>query len=200
MSDADALLDEFAVRWARGENPDVREYLDRAGDERERLAQMIDALLVAVPAPPADPELERVMAAWMSGEPPLLEIRRIRGRSREDVVTDLSRSLDIPPDLRTKLGDRYHQLETGLLPVGRVHRSVLAAVAAALSVRIDQVAAWAGVVTGPQAELRLMRAPATSVPLEGMPAPAAPAAAAGSEPTVAHVPGPDMVDHLFGTT
>lgn len=188
MPDADVLLDEFAVRWARGENPDVREYLDRAGDQRERLTQMIDALLVAVPAPPADPDLERVMAAWIAGEPPLLELRRIRGRSREDVVTDLARSLDVPPDLRTKLGDRYHELETGLIPVGRVHRSVLAAVAGALSTRVDEVTAWAGMVTRPPAEAPLLRAPAAAAPPAVAPAPAA------------HPPAPDMVDHLFGTT
>jgi hypothetical protein len=51
MNEATALLfDEFAVRYRRGERPYVLEYLDRAGDDRDALADLIDRFLEAVPA------------------------------------------------------------------------------------------------------------------------------------------------------
>ena len=41
------LFDEFATAYLHGEPPDVGAFLERAGDERDDLARMLDAFLQA---------------------------------------------------------------------------------------------------------------------------------------------------------
>ena len=52
----DLLFDEFAASYARGEHPDARDYLERAGDARDALADLIDRFLAAAPVQPPGEE------------------------------------------------------------------------------------------------------------------------------------------------
>ena len=44
------LFDEYASAYARGERPQAREYLERAGPQADELAGLIDRFLVSTPA------------------------------------------------------------------------------------------------------------------------------------------------------
>ena len=61
------LFDEFAQRFARGESPAVLEYIERAGERGDELANMLNRFLAS--APPPQPSAERVemMRAWIAG-------------------------------------------------------------------------------------------------------------------------------------
>ena len=86
MPDVAALFDEYAAAFARGEEPDLREYLARAGDGADELARLVEAFVATAPA--AEPSEERVALtrAWAEGQSPLLEARTRRGVRREEVV------------------------------------------------------------------------------------------------------------------
>jgi hypothetical protein len=184
VPDLDRLLDDFAARFARGDRPDPRIYLDRAGDRAGELADLIDAYLVAAPPPPADPEAVALMGAWIAGEPPLLELRRRRGRRREAVVEAILGALGIDPAKRGKVAGHYHRLESGLLDTRRVDRRVLDAIAGAIGATVDDVLAWAAPPRGAAAAGVYLRAAA--------------APAAGVMTTDATAEAPDEVDALFG--
>ena len=68
------LLDEFAVRYRRGESPDLRDYLARAGDEADAFARLADALLQSVPVPPPS---EEKYADWLPPPEMLFEAEMI---------------------------------------------------------------------------------------------------------------------------
>ena len=118
------LFDEFARTYLRGESPDVREYLARAGDERDDLGDMIDRFLQAVPAQASTEEDVVLMQARLEQEPPLMLLRIRRKLSREAVVDALLRTLGLDLAKRGKVDDYYHQLETGLLDPEPVDRTV----------------------------------------------------------------------------
>ena len=61
-SAAELLFEEFAARFARGEHPDVRDYLERAADERDELSALLDGFLAASPAPAPSEETRAVFA------------------------------------------------------------------------------------------------------------------------------------------
>src|SRR4051812_42516405 len=86
MLDVAALFDEYAASFARGEEPDLREYLARAGEGADELARLVEAFVAAAPA--AEPSEERVALAqaWTSGDSPLLAARTRRGIRRDEVV------------------------------------------------------------------------------------------------------------------
>jgi hypothetical protein len=136
------LFEEYAVRVARGERPDVREYLDRAGAEREELARMLDRLIASRPAQEPDPDTVALFKAWLGGEPTLLELRRRRGLRRNDIVSGLLRRLALDPAKREKVAGYYHELESGLLDVGHVDRRVFDALAEVLGAPVRDVLAW----------------------------------------------------------
>lgn len=140
--DVSRLFDEYAVRWARGERPDARAYLERAGPAADELADLIDRYLTVTPPPEPDEESVAFMAAWAVGEPPLVELRSRRGVSRNDVVTALVEILGLDPAKREKVKRYYHQLETGQLDVSRVSQSVLDVVRDAIGSRIADAVAW----------------------------------------------------------
>jgi hypothetical protein len=77
----------------RGERPDVLEYLDRAGDDRDALADLIDRFLEAVPARSPSEEEVVLMEARLSSEPPILVLRRRRALARDAVVDAPVRAL-----------------------------------------------------------------------------------------------------------
>lgn len=121
------LFDEFATSYRRGESPDVRAYLELAGDDREALADLIDRFLQAVPARvPTEEEIVLVQAR-LEQEPPLLVLRRRRKLSRGAVVDALVKTLALNPKKRDKVARYYHELEVGLLPVKPVSAKVWAA-------------------------------------------------------------------------
>lgn len=136
----DALLDDYAARFARGESPDVRDYVERAGDEGPALAGLIDRFLQAAPPPAPRAEHVAMFEAWLAGETPLLELRRRRGRTREAVVDALMGRLELDPAKREKVAEHYHRLESGLLRVGRVDERVVAVIARALDARPGDLA------------------------------------------------------------
>jgi hypothetical protein len=113
------LFDEYAVRYARGEQPDPVLYLDRAGDDAEALAEMIDRFLQWAPPSSPDDVAVALMRAWLAGEPPLRELRVQRGLRVEDVVRQLSADFDVDVAQVGKLRRYFQRLERGALdPVG----------------------------------------------------------------------------------
>ncbi|MDX6644291.1 MAG: hypothetical protein QOK40_18 [Miltoncostaeaceae bacterium] len=184
MSDLDRLLDDFASRFARGERPDAGAYLARAGPDAEQLRELIDDFLVAVPPAPPDEESVALMEAWIGGEPPLLELRRRRGRRREAVVEAILVALGIDPARRARVAGHYHRLESGLLDLRGVDRRVVAAIAGAIGSTVEDLAMWAVGPTQPVAMDAYLRTRHAAPPA------AAPAAARARE----H----DEVDRLFG--
>jgi len=136
------LFDEFARRFARGENPVVREYLERAGESGDELARMLDRFLAS--APPSPPPAERVemMRAWIAGQPPILELRKQRGLTRDVVVERLLGTLGLKEEQRAKLREHYHRLETGLLEPRGVDRRVWEALGSILGASVADLAGW----------------------------------------------------------
>ena len=175
------LFDDFASRWARGERPDSREYLERAGDGASQLLELIDEHLQWAPPPDPDPDLIAELSAWRLGEPPLVELRRRRGRSRSAIVNALMAALGIDSAKRGRVHDNYHRLETGQLRLARVDARVLLIVATALGVRVADLAAWPGEHALDGALMMRESLAADALP-EAWPSP----------------PEPDDVDRLFG--
>lgn len=134
------LFDEYTARFARGEHPDPVVFLDRAGQERDELREMIDGFLRTAPPPEPTPEMVEVFAAWMEGESPLLELRRSKGARRDDVIDALVAELGIDRSKRGKVAEYYHRMESGLLSLARVDGRVFAALAKALGVRLSDLA------------------------------------------------------------
>jgi hypothetical protein len=181
-----SLLDEYAARLARGERPDAHEYLERAGEQREELAAVLDRFLALAPAPHPDEETVALVGAWVANQPPVLELRVRRGLTRGAVVDALIGALALAATKRDKVTRYYHQLETGLLEPTRVDRSVWEALASALRVRVDDLIGWRRQPADLQAAY--LRASADAA-LSTM-APAAPAERGTQEE-------PDEIDRLF---
>jgi hypothetical protein len=140
--DVIGLFDEFASRHARGEAPDVRAYLDRAGDAREELADLVDRYLAsAVPGEP-DEALVRAFAAWAAGEPPLLALRVERGVRRDEIVDAILGRFRLAQGTRAKVGRYVHRLETGLLDPRPVDPGVFDAWAGVLGAGVRDLLAW----------------------------------------------------------
>lgn len=142
------LFDEFALAYARGEAPDVRAYLERAGAEREALGRLIDRFLQAAPArEPTEEELV-LLHASLERQPPVLVLRLRRALTRQAVVAALVRALGLDPAKEAKVAGYYHRLESGLLDPEPVDRSVWAALGELLHA---DVRALAGVRPAPPA-------------------------------------------------
>jgi len=137
-----ALFDEWAARWARGERPDPREYVTRAGDERDQLLRMMDAYLRAAPRRAPDPEIVEIAQAWLRGESPLAELRSRQGLKRSAVVDSLVSELELDPTKRSFVDDRYHDLESGTIEPSRLSRQLAAALARILSTSEDVIRTW----------------------------------------------------------
>lgn len=136
----EVLLDEYAARFARGDRPDVREFLDRAGAGREELANLIDAFLARANPPEPDAETVELVRAWRSGREPLLTLRTQRGLRIDEVVADLVSALGVDESKRAKVKRCYQQLETGLLEPGRVDRRVYEALSTILQTTFGDLA------------------------------------------------------------
>lgn len=180
------LFDEFARRFARGENPPVREYVERAGESGEELARMLDRFLAS--APPPQPPAERVemMRAWIAGQPPILELRKQRGLTRDVVVERLLELLGLREERRAKVRRYYHELETGLLEPRGVDRRVWEALAQVFGASVADLAGWRARPNESQPAFRMRTA--TALDADSVFAPA---------PSAAGPPEDDEVDLLF---
>jgi hypothetical protein len=136
------LFDEFAQRFARGERPSVPEYLERAGKSGAELARMLDRFLASAPPPQPPPERVAMMRAWMAGQPPILELRKERGLTRDLVVERLLGLLGLHSERRGKVRRYYHELETGLLEPRGVDRKVWEALGQVLGASVSDLAGW----------------------------------------------------------
>jgi transcriptional regulator with XRE-family HTH domain len=137
-----SLFDEFAQRFARSESPAVLEYIERAGESGDELATMLNHFLAT--APPPQPSAERVemMRAWIAGKPPILELRKQRGLTRDVVVERLLGLLGLRAERGAKVRGYYHELETGLLEPRGVDRRVWVALGQVLGVSVSDLAGW----------------------------------------------------------
>jgi len=136
------LFDEYAAAYARGERPQAREYLARAGPQADELAGLIDQFLQRSPAAEPDEETITIVGALVEGHPPLLEFRVQRGLRREQVVEALVRLLGLDVKKERKVADYYHQLEGGLLEPRGVDQRVWDALAQTFKTRVDDLVAW----------------------------------------------------------
>ncbi|MDQ3672732.1 MAG: hypothetical protein M3364_09910 [Actinomycetota bacterium] len=143
MSDADRLFDEFATSWARGERPDVADYLEQVAADAERadLASLVDAFLATAPVPEPTEEEVAIMRARLAGDPGLVALRVERGLKRGTVVDRLVELLGLPGGTRGKVGRRYHELESGLLDSRRVSPRVWEALAGIFGRAVHPLAA-----------------------------------------------------------
>jgi hypothetical protein len=133
------LFGEYASAYARGERPQAREFLARAGGQVDELAALIDAFLARAPAPAADEQAVELFEAWQAGESPLLRLRTARGMTRDAVVAVLVRTLRLDPRKEGKVERYYRELETGSLDPEQVDRRVWAALAETLGARVGDL-------------------------------------------------------------
>ena len=136
------LFDDFAARFARGERPDARAYLARAGESADELGTLIDRFLERVPPPAASDDAITLAQEWVAGHSPLVGLRAARGLRREEVVDHLIAALGLDRAKREKVGGYYHELENGLLDWARVDRRVWEALAEKLKAHLGDLLAW----------------------------------------------------------
>jgi hypothetical protein len=136
------LFEEYAARVSRGEEPDARDYLDRAGAGEPKLAALIEEYLLTMPVLEPTDEQVAALEAWLEGEGPLLGVRRHRGLKRADVVGRLVELLGLEARRAEKVGEYYHELESGLLDTARVDRRVFDALGQILAVPVEGVLGW----------------------------------------------------------
>lgn len=134
------LVEEFAAARARGERPDVRDYLDRAGDRADEFGAMVGAIVAATPPPPPSAEAVATAEALLAAEPPLLAIRHRRGLTVDDVTDRLAADLAVPAGSRPRLRALYQRLEAGLVDAAGIATRLRAALAAALGVDEERIA------------------------------------------------------------
>ena len=137
-----SLFEEYAAGFARGERPDLREYLSRAGEGRDELALLVDRFLQAAEPPEPDEDAVAVRQAWIEGEPPLVALRVRRGLKRDAVVDFVIHTFGLDPAKREKVRRYYHELETGQLEPRGVSARLTDALGRLLEVRVGEVLAW----------------------------------------------------------
>jgi hypothetical protein len=184
-NDVLTLLDDYAARFARGERPEVRAYLARAGAGADELAELIEGFLARASPPPPDEDTVALTAAWIEDRPPLLELRTRRGLTRDAVVDALIAALGLDRAKREKVKRYYHELETGLREPWRVDRRVFGALARVFGARESDLVGWRPRPLAPEAPLAYARA-------------AAPAPSIAVPQREERVEERDEIDRLFG--
>lgn len=180
------LFEEYAAGVARGDEPDARDYLDRAGADEPKLAALIEDYLLTMPLLEPSDEQVAALEAWLEGEGPLLGVRRRRGLKRAAVVGRLVELLGLEERQTAKVADYYHELESGLLDTARVDRRVFEALGEILSVQVSGVLTWRPPAKPAAADAYYRATPESPGAFQ------APAAAPPAEP-----PEWDDVDRLF---
>ena len=136
------LFAEYAAAYARGERPQARVFLTRAGEQTDELAGLIDAFLARAPVPVQDEQAVQLFEAWQAGESPLLRLRTARSLTRDAVVAALVQTLGLDEKKKEKVRRYYHELESGSLQPERVDRRVWHALAETLGARMSDLAGW----------------------------------------------------------
>lgn len=154
------LFDEFVVSFGRGRDPDVREFLRRAGADAAALAQLIDTFLAGSDPPPTDPERVELMRSWVAGEPPLLKLRKERALRRAEVVSRLTKLLGLAPEREPKVARYYHKVEGGLLDSRRIDARVWQALEQVFGKDVRDLADWRWVAPTRQLAYRVAEVPA----------------------------------------
>ena len=162
------LFDEFAAAYAAGDDPDLRAFLARAGDDLPAFAQLVDRFLAGSDPPPVSEERLSLMRGWMGGDPPLLKLRKERALKRGEVVARLTRLLGLSPDREPKVLRYYHRVEGGLLDSRGVDQRVWAALAEIFGRDVRELADWRWVAPTRQLAYRFaeMPVPGDYVPAE----------------------------------
>jgi len=181
------LFDEFATAYRRGEAPNLLDYLGRAGDDADALAELIDRFLQAVPARAATEEEIVLMQARLEHEPALLVLRRRRRLTRDAVVGALVGTLGLDASKSRKVRGYYSDLEVGVLDPKPVDQRVWDALTDVLQANVRSLAALRPAPPDAPALAYLREPNLLQVRLSG-PAAAAPGPADQ---------GPDEVDALF---
>ena len=160
---ADLLFDEFAASYARGERPDARDYLERAGDARDELAHLLDGYLAAAPVQPPGGETLALFASLVpeaaseATQPPLLAERVRRGWRRDEIVDWIRERFGIAEEKREKVARYWHELETGLLPASRISERLREALSERFGDALEAALTWER--PSIEARLRYQRAP-----------------------------------------
>jgi hypothetical protein len=182
------LFDEFAARHARGERPDVRNYLKRAGDGSDELSDLIDVYLRTTPAHEPGPEAVAKMEALAAGALPIQRLRIERQLTREAVVEALVRGLRLDVKKRGKVARYYAEFENGLLDPAQVDERVLGVLAKTLRAQV--------------ADLVTTRRPLVEAAFADLPPAPAAIMRARAHPSFSAIdearPQPDEIDRLFG--
>lgn len=140
--DTARLFDEFAALYAAGEDPDLRAFIDRAGDDGEALALLVDGYLAGSETPDPSDERVELMRAWVRGEPPILELRRSRRLKRSEVVARLTKLLGLGPEREQRVAFHYHRLESGLVDPRAPDRRVWEALRETFGTDVRALATW----------------------------------------------------------
>lgn len=147
----DELFDEFVTAYGSGRNPDVREYLQRAGAGRAELGALIDSFLAFAPVAATDEEARILVGARVAGRTPIAETRAERQLSISAVVEQLRERLGLSSQLSDRLRQAYEDLEKDWLDPGGVHASVWEALRGIFGIDVrgfvgEEDAAFAGVL------------------------------------------------------
>jgi hypothetical protein len=138
----DELFGEYASAYSRGERPQAREFLARAGGQVDELASLIDAFLARAPTPAPDEQTVELFEAWQAGESPLLRLRTARGVTVDAVVGALLRTLGLDVKKKEKVTRYYHELESGSLDPEGVDRRVWDVLGETLGARVGDLFGW----------------------------------------------------------
>jgi hypothetical protein len=122
MVDLETLLDELALRHARGEPLDVEGTLRRAGDRADELAPLIEAFLAR--APRREPTPRALAFVRSLDDPPMVRARVAKALKVDDVVDAIVTECELDPESRPKVRRYYQQLEGGILDPFRVAATV----------------------------------------------------------------------------
>ncbi|HKJ35783.1 MAG TPA: hypothetical protein VKA36_04380, partial [Solirubrobacterales bacterium] len=155
MADLQALIEEFRAAYEAGQSPDLRAFLERASPgDRQTLAAELDSYLMTAPRRAWDaaayaesPARRAVERAWDSLEtsaeplPELLPTLRTRAQlKRRELVQRLAETLGVA-GREAKVGDYYHELEQGRLPMEGVSSRVFEALGEILGTSAERLRA-----------------------------------------------------------
>jgi len=142
MAEVTRLFDEWAAALARGEQPDPRPIIAKAGAGAAELAALMERFLRARPRAEPDPDrLERVRA-WIAHEAPLVQLRTRRGVRRDEVVDAVMAEFELAAHKRPIVKRYYHRLESGQIDPARISRRLLVLLARVLDAPAAAIATW----------------------------------------------------------
>jgi hypothetical protein len=155
MAEPSELRDEFAAAFEAGEEPNPRDFVERASaGERQETEALIDRYLMTAPRRRWDPDayehslakvavdqvlesMEGVSGTWPELLPSLRERARIM---RRDLVERLARALGFGEERQIEKVERYYNgMEHGLVPAAGVSARVIDALAGILDVDAERI-------------------------------------------------------------